>query len=363
MIPAISEPHLSLLEPISDDQPCGESLRYSEIYDQIREARRQDDDSLPQGVWKTEVKKADWEQVNQLCLEALTHRSKDLQIAAWLTEAWLHLEGIGGLARGLTLILELSRSFWEDIHPQVSKKGHELRLVPYEWMNTRLSQECQYVPISVPSDRTALPYRLLDFSEAQRREHIAQKNPVPETSPSTDTSRHKISLCIDQTPTAFYRYMDECCSISLKCIADLEEELRFQLEGEAPTFYRLREKVEGVQRFANHLLKDRGEEKGIKQREMVKVLPSVSPARPSKKSSPGSIESREQAYRILGEVAAYLERIEPHSPTPYLIRRAMTWGSMSLPQVFKDTLTQGNDLSLLLDILNIEKNGTGEANG
>lgn len=344
-----------LLEPISQNEPCGESLRYSELYDQIREARREDNDKLPQGVWKTELKKADWDQVERLCQEALKNRSKDLQIAAWLMESWMYLEGISGLARGLELILGLSRTFWDTIHPQINDAGYELRLGPYEWMNLRLSEECQQILISMPSDRSVLPRRLLDFNEAQRLELLAQINPSQashQSSESSQTSRNKISLSIERTPTAFYQYMNESCSLSLKFIADLEEELRFQLEGEAPTFYKLREKIEGIQRFSRHVLDKRGEKKREKKQSSTDVpyVPS------SKKPSFHAIESREQAYGILGEVADYLERIEPHSPTPYLIRRAIIWGGMSLPQVFADTLTNGNDLSLLLDVLNVEKN-------
>lgn len=351
-----SEPNLALLlEPISTNDPCGESLRYSEIYDQIREARREDDDNLPQGIWKTEIKKADWDQVDRLCQEALKHRTKDLHIAAWLTEAWLHLEGIGGLARGLELILGLTQNFWKTIHPQMNNAAYELRLVPYEWMNTRLSEDCQYVFISVPSDRTSLPSRLIDFNEAQRFEFLGKKNPSQETQPSSESpkvSLKKISLSIEQTPTAFYRYVEESCTRSLKLMIELEEALRLALGGEAPTFYRLREKVGAVQRFVNHILDNRAAKKGKKKLEVVDAPLS----RPIKKSFSGPIESREQAYGILGEVAAYLESIEPHSPTPYLIRRAISWGGMSLSQVFADTLTNGKDLSLLLDVLDVEKN-------
>lgn len=355
MTSSASESHLSLfLKPISKEDPCGESLRYSELYDQIREARREEDDHLPQGVWKAEIKKADWDQVASLCQEILHHRTKDLQIAAWLTEAWLHLEGISGLMRGLELILGLTRNFWNNIHPQINKAGYELRIVPYEWINTRLSEECQYIFISGPSDRNAPPNRLLDFNEAQRLDLLTQKNSsqgVSQLAGSPQGSHHKVSLSIDKTPTAFYQYMDDCCALSLTLIAELEEELRFHLEGEAPTFYRLREKVEGLQRFANHVLHNRGKKKEKKKSNLVKA-PGL---RPPKESLSRSIESREQAYSILGEVASYLERIEPHSPTPYLIRRAIAWGGMSLPQVFADTLMNGKDLSLLFDILNIEK--------
>ena len=42
----------SLLAPISEKRPAGESLRYEGTYDRIMEARREDDPSLEQGVWK-----------------------------------------------------------------------------------------------------------------------------------------------------------------------------------------------------------------------------------------------------------------------------------------------------------------------
>ena len=61
----------SLLAPISEKKPAGESLRYEGTYDRIMEARREDDPSLEQGVWKHELKQADWNLVSQLCLEAL----------------------------------------------------------------------------------------------------------------------------------------------------------------------------------------------------------------------------------------------------------------------------------------------------
>src|SRR5690242_11726955 len=89
----------TLLLPISEKAPSGEPLRYEGTYDRIMEARREDDASLEQGVWKRELKKADWILVNQLCLEALQKHSKDLQIAAWLLESWIHLRGFPGVRR------------------------------------------------------------------------------------------------------------------------------------------------------------------------------------------------------------------------------------------------------------------------
>lgn len=340
-----------LLDPIEGKKACGESLRYADVYDQIREARREEDDTLPQGVWKTELKKADWEQVNRICQETLKNRSKDLQIAAWLTEAWLHLEGISGLAHGLELVLELTQKYWDEIHPEIEKSGFELRVVPYEWINARLSEEIPSILISMPSDRSALPYSFLNYSDANRHEISLKRNPSHTTGEEKPLSPAKVSISIDQTPTAFYRHIDESCRLALKTMTELEDCLRLHVGTDAPAFYRLREKVDAIQRFIHHILDERGEKQDPKK----SVPEDTSRLPPKRKTISGQIESREQAYSLLGDVAAYLERAEPHSPTPYLIHRAIAWGGMSLSEVVADTLQSGRDMSLLLDILNVKK--------
>ena len=49
-----------LLQPIAGDNPAGESLRYEGTYDRISEARREDDPTLSQGIYKSTCKRADW---------------------------------------------------------------------------------------------------------------------------------------------------------------------------------------------------------------------------------------------------------------------------------------------------------------
>src|SRR5438132_7091167 len=45
----------ALLKPIAGENPSGENLRYSGLYDEIADARRADD-NLNQGAWQTELK-------------------------------------------------------------------------------------------------------------------------------------------------------------------------------------------------------------------------------------------------------------------------------------------------------------------
>src|SRR5215467_11567938 len=124
-----------LLEPISNEQPAGESLRYEGTYDRIQQARREDDPALSQGIYKTKLKRADWEEVAAICVQALETRTKDLQIAGWLLEAWLHLYGVQGAALGLSLLTGLCEKFWAELYPNLEGDNVEDRIAPIEWIN------------------------------------------------------------------------------------------------------------------------------------------------------------------------------------------------------------------------------------
>ena len=66
------------------------------------------------------------------------------------------------------------------------------------------------------------------------------------------------------------------------------------------------------------------------------------------------IRSRAEAYRRLAEVADYLIRTEPHSPAPYLIRRAISWGGMTLEQLLPELVASDAALKDLERLLKIE---------
>src|ERR1700758_3341941 len=107
----------NILSPIPGVNPSGQNLRYDSVYEKVKEARREEED-LPQGEWSRVVKTADPVQVIRLTTEALTTKTKDLQLAAWLSEALLRQEGIRGLREGLDLLRGLVSNFWDTLYPE-----------------------------------------------------------------------------------------------------------------------------------------------------------------------------------------------------------------------------------------------------
>ena len=83
-----------LLNPIEGPNPSGANLRYDPVYDKIKEARREEDQPPP-GMTERDRKVAENPLVIKLVTDLLTKKTKDLQLAAWLTEALLKQKGFG----------------------------------------------------------------------------------------------------------------------------------------------------------------------------------------------------------------------------------------------------------------------------
>lgn len=139
-----------LLTPIPGDNPSGPDLRYDgkfPVYDQVKEARRQDDD-LAQGDWQRERKLADYPRVINLTQEALASKTKDLQLVAWLVDASLRTRGFSGLAEGLTLCHDLVQNFWETLNPPLEDGDEEPRMAHLDWIGSALEIPLKSVAIT-----------------------------------------------------------------------------------------------------------------------------------------------------------------------------------------------------------------------
>src|SRR5580698_2416026 len=138
-----------LLNPIPGDNPSGPSLRYDPVYDQIKEARRQDD-AGPQGDWERERKTAEYRVVVELTSKCIAERSKDLQLAVWLAEAAIHREKFAGLHQGLELLRGLLEQFWDTLHPEIEDDDLEPRVVLLRWIGSgeRMIDAVRFTPIT-----------------------------------------------------------------------------------------------------------------------------------------------------------------------------------------------------------------------
>lgn len=342
----------AILAPLPGDHPTGPSLRFSGDHDRIREGRREDDPSLPQGVWQSELKRANWEEVVQLCTGALT-RSKDLQIACWLLEALIHRDGFAGIPVGLEVIIGLGNAFWPGLHPEIEDKDLSYRIAPFEWVNAHLPRQIYRLPLTVTGIVTPNVFAWEHYANALRLEQIQKANPGGK--PPAGVRLAEVEAAVAATPAAFYRSVLRRIGASLALLGDLDRLLGEHCAKEAPSLAGVRGALVNIESWLQTVLRNRGELPVMA--EQSKAAPAPVPPEAEELPPPaaydGVIRDREQAYQMILEIAEFLARSEPHSPTPYLLRRAYSWGMMPLHELLAEMTRGRNDLAALSELLGL----------
>ncbi|HYG86122.1 MAG TPA: type VI secretion system protein TssA [Azospirillum sp.] len=352
----------ALLEPIPGDDPAGEDLRHGPEIDALNEARRMDDE-LDQGIWQTEVKKADWKEVVQQASLLLRTRTKSLQVAAWLVQGLGHLHGLAGLAPGFRLLRGLVEKFWDGgLHPRPEDDDQEARFAPLLWLDDHLARDLMATAVTQPEPNAEDVYRFQDWQNAQRLQKLAtsDRRAFQAAVAEGDTTLETIAGARDRTPPGFYGERYGHLRETIVAVRALATELDTVAGRSAPAFTQLVRVLESLIQFHREALAKRGIDPdgaadaraAPDEEEASSDAPSAPIAVPFKAGGP---RTREEAYAMLYQIADFLAREEPHSPTPYLVRRAASWGQLALPDLYAELLGDRGEVGRIFSMLRLEE--------
>lgn len=366
-----------LVAPVSDEQPCGESLRASGVYRAIQEARREDDASLPLGPWTHELKKADWDNVCALVTEALAKRSKDLQLAAWLLEARIHCDGFAGIAPCVTLMRVLCERHWDNLYPRADDGDIEFRTNVIHWTNEKLLPVLRLVPLTnTGRDERALNWA--DWEQAKRNEQ--HRGMHGDKEPLEGVTLSDFSSAMAATPTEWHCELHGELYDALSSLEGLNATLDELCGQEAPGLTQLIALLEQISTLiAAEVHKrgvrlDREGEPGAPARSKLSRGSSggaagVGSMDPSSAGAAGHGSSawaagaprdRAMAYTRLSELADYLQQIEPHSPVPYLLKRAIIWGGLNTSELYREMFLKFGGRLDIFELLGLSVPKAGE---
>jgi len=364
-----SEPTIdleALLAPIPGENPAGEALRYAGTYDAIKEARRADDD-LARGDWQEDLKVADWRAVTELATQALTSKSKDIQIAAWLTEALVKQKGLPGARDGFSLIRQLHERFWDTLHPQPENGNLETRAGAIEWLNDKLPLSILGLPLT-PPDEKGEAYSYNRYQESRRVDAEGRKN--AETVPIALAEGKITGEMFDKQVAAgrrkFYEELfADLNAASAEC-GKLAATVDEKFGRDAPGLMAIKRVFEDLQHLVEGIVKKKRELEPDPEpaSDGDRVAPAVAGNGPRSANLGGILPlaplDRADALRRLEAVAAYFHRTEPHSPVAYLVQRAVRWGQMPLEQWLSDVIADQGVLGHLRETLGIKNSEEGK---
>lgn len=336
----------TLLRPLEGENPSGESLRYSGLYDEIAEARRADD-ALNKGEWQSETKVADYRKVIELAVPALATRSKDLQVAAWLSEALIKEHGFTGLRDGLKLLTGLQREFWDTLFPEIDEGDQEGRANAITWFDTQGSLAVLGASVlDAPgfgfigfedSKRFDFPDNIESLETAEQTRLSALKTQAEAENRITADMWRKAKA---QTRRAFCEELNlvlEECAAALVELDGTDEEKYDR--NQTPGLSNLKKALDSIKDTAKKILEEkRIEEPDPADLEVAEEGGEGGQAGTGRKVATGAIQNRSDALRRLADIAMFFRTTEPHSPISHLVERAVKWGNMPLENWLQDVI-------------------------
>ena len=343
-----------ILAPIPGEFPAGKDIRYDPLQIKLNEARREDDDA-PTGEWARERKIADHKTILKLGAEAVATKSKDLWIAAWLTESLVKTQGFAGFHEGFLLIKGIVENFWDGCYPLAAIRNEgtddeedgdmELRAAPIEYVGTKMVPWLKLAPITKAggffrykeSRAVGSEADVADNTDKQEKRLAAMAEgkisvedwDSAENATSTDTLKGHLAA-LDGTLEA------------LEALNSLCDE---KFGGEAPALTPLREALTEVRHTIGLMVRKRGEDEAPAEEEAEETSAedsggdgwstesdSSASAAPRKKKSGGAISLEPQDAEEIGPrldaIAKFMRAQDAYNPSPYLMLRGFRWGEL-----------------------------------
>lgn len=362
----------SILTPIEGESPSGENLRYVGTYDEIIEARRQED-TLNQGAWQTDVKMRDFAEVIRIAVPALQTRTKDLQLGVWLAEALAKQHGLIGLRDGLQILAGLQDKFWDTLFPEVEDGDMDGRANAISWFDEAGAMAAKQAPITGGDGRSYLdwedakrfdiPENLDAYDSAEQQRYIDLKTQAENEGRTTAEMWAKTKAVTRRADCEkFDRVLDEC----KEAYADLNRVIEEKYDrNQMPGLSEFKKALDEVHSSVKKLLEekkaeeprdedfDQTEETVGEDGEVIVTASGVATAS-------GAIQSRRDALKRLADVADFFQKTEPHSPVAYLVQRSVKWGNMPLDSWLQDVIKDESVLSQLRQTLGFNTASGGE---
>jgi type VI secretion system protein ImpA len=312
-----------LLKEISPAQPCGEDLEYDANYGALERATR----GKPEQVFGNTIVPAeppDWTQVQRESIE-LFKRTKDLRIAAYLTQALIRTQGWAGFRDGLTLIQGLLMQYWEYVHPLLDPDDDNDPTSRINTIVTLCDPEMTLDGLrfaSLVNARGIGSFSLRDWQIANKEIVPPKDAQIPEL--------NVIEAAFQQVEFSALRTTADAINQSRQLLASIEAVLLERVGvGTAPDMTALSELIREAEKTiaaplalrieqSPELANDAVAESPTDEMQMVVANTVQSVA----SGTLNAINNRNDVIRALDLICDYYRLQEPSSPIPLLLRRA-----------------------------------------
>jgi type VI secretion system protein ImpA len=340
----------NLLAPVAGEVPVGtdprEDFSPNSAYFKLRDARAEAraaeraadaDPSLESGLAEG------WRTVRTLALKVLGEQAKDLEVASWLTEALTRSDGLAGLAFGATLIDGLAAQFWEFVYPLPDEDGIATKVAPVTGLNGEGGDGTLVQPLrKLPLFRTPDGNDVLLFQYEQSAElpTIADAKRVDARIKAGVKPYDKMEAEARTAGAGHFAGLRRDARAALAAWRAMGETFDRLAGADSPPTSRVGEIVQRIldiaDRYAPPETADAADG-GTVDAAIAENAAGAETSGPALGSiGARKIATREDALRVLAEIADFFRRTEPQSPLAYTIDDAVRRGRLSWPELLAE---------------------------
>jgi type VI secretion system protein ImpA len=280
-----------------------------------------------------------WRDVLSVGQQALATQSKDLEIAAWMTEALVRIHGLPGLTAGARLIAGLCDAYWDAGFPRPDEDGLEVRASPIDGLSGStadgtIMQPLRRLPMFRRADGTGMSVYLWEQAE--------QAAGLPD-----DKREARYAAGTPELPTlqaearldkAYLTGTWQDATTALQAWRELGSIVDTRFGSEAPSLRKVTNLLEQLLGVVTRL----GGEPTADPVADTAVAGDAAAAGVTTGAAGGGgrgeLRTREDALRELDRIADYFRHAEPHSPLAYTLEEAVRRGRMSLAELLMEVL-------------------------
>jgi type VI secretion system protein ImpA len=321
-----------LLAAVSATSPCGEDLEYDADFLRLeRDSQGQPERSMGDSILPAEP--PEWRSIQQQSLDLL-QRSKDLRITHFLLQSSLALEGVTGLARALTLISELLKQYWADLHPRLDTEDDNDPTVRINAL------------AGLTSDTTI---RLLRESILARSRTFGAVSLRAAANASGLQSFSDENLGAEQLAGAFLDSDPEQLEITRTALHEarsaaeaIEQQVSEQVgSAQGVDLGPLKQPLKMALQILGQFAPQSGDSPLPDSISDDSAAPVEFSSAPSAPRSTGEINNRDDVLRSLDRILAYYTRHEPSSPLPVLLNRAKNLVHADFAAIVRNLIPDG----------------------
>ncbi|HBN75407.1 MAG TPA: type VI secretion system protein TssA [Planctomycetaceae bacterium] len=359
-----------LSRPISEGLPAGVDLRDdtspNSIYYRIKDARSQARAAERQIEMGDTEAVADWRPILQTVPEVLEKSSKDFEMTAYLLESLVRIHGFAGMRDGCRLIEAYVKEFGDVIYPLPDEDGLETRLAPLVGLNGEdatgtLIMPLKNVPITGETSEGA--YGLAQYTQAMELEKVdpgARDRRISQGAISLDT----FNMALSATPAEEFGEIRDDLQEAITAFKEMTATLDEKYGRDSPPSSSIRQTLEEILETLEKVARDKlatlSTEEDLEEtsEEVAAEAGGTTPKAAASVNSVEGIRSREDAFRILLQVAEYFRKAEPHTPISYGIQQVVRWGRLPLPELMKELIPDESSIHQMFRLVGIRTSET-----